>query len=61
MNELINKIHEHLRKGEVDFALDCLYALCRSHSKSHLGEVVSQITRLKLINSNDRAGILAFE
>ncbi|MBX2926575.1 MAG: bifunctional nuclease family protein [Saprospiraceae bacterium] len=61
MNELIDKIHEYLRKGDVTLALDNLYVLCRSHSKSHLDEVVSQITRLKLINSSDRAGILAFE
>ena len=61
MDQLITKIYEDLREGNIALALDSLYILCRDHAKSHLEEVVSQITRLKLISSNDRAGVLAFE
>jgi hypothetical protein len=61
MNNLISNIHEFLRNGDVNLALDTLYLLCKDHAKHHLEEVVSQIARLKLINSSDRAGILEFE
>jgi hypothetical protein len=61
MNNLISNIHEFLRNGDFNLALDTLYLLCKDHAKHHLEEVVSQIARLKLINSSDRAGILEFE
>lgn len=58
---LVDNIHTSLRNGRLSDALNELYVLCKEYSKTHLNEVVSQITKINLVNSNDRAGTIKFE
>lgn len=60
-DKLIENIHIYLRTGRVKEALDDLYNFCRYHSRRHLEEVISHITKLELLNGSDRAGLISFE
>lgn len=61
ISEKTSKIHERLRFGDTTAALDSLYLLCINENKEYLEESITLISRLKLIQSSDRSGIISFE
>lgn len=58
---MIDRVHSYLRKGKLREALDDMYQICKSNDNKYLEEIVSHTTKLELINSSDRAGLIPFE
>jgi bifunctional DNase/RNase len=61
MEEMMDGIYSHLRRGAVKDALDDLYEMCKMYAPSNLDEVVSHLTKIQLIGTGDRSGTITFE